>query len=118
MIQRGFFIGIALAIALVLLGWILIPTTSILSIAGALTILILYASFAYFVIPRWDRQNPAILRTASLLGLLAGVIFVSEILWEYIALPADNTRLGLIEFGGVFALYFLSALITAYRTQQ
>jgi hypothetical protein len=50
--------------------------------------------------------------------LAAGVIFMTEILWEYITLPADNSKLGLLEFGSVFALYFLSGLVVAYRTQH
>jgi hypothetical protein len=118
MIQKSFFVGIVLAIALVIFGWILTPNTSLLSIAGALIILILYGVCAFFAIPRLNRQNPAILHSASLFGLLAGVVFIGEILWEYVALPTDNTRLGLIEFGGVFVLYFLSTLFIAYRTQQ
>ncbi len=103
---------------LVLLGWILVPTTDILSIAGPLVILTVYSVLGYFGAPKLDRLNPQILRTASLFGVLAGVIFVSEVLWEYIALPADNTRAGLIEFGSVFGLYFLSGLVVAYRTRQ
>ncbi len=78
----------------------------------------IYATFAHFFAPRLDCYSPQILRTAGLFGVLAGVIFISEILWEYIALPADNSRLGWIEFGSVFALYFISPLIVAYRMQQ
>jgi hypothetical protein len=118
MIQRSFFIGIALASALVVLGWILTPTTNTISIAGALIILFIYALLAYFGAARLDLRNPQILHIAGIFGLIAGLIFLSEIIWEYIALPTDNTRLGLIKFGSVFALYFLSALVIAYRTQR
>ena len=118
MIQKSFFVGILLAIALVVLGWIRIPGTSLLSIAGAMIILMIYALLAYFGGPRLAGRNPQILSVAGIFGLIAGIIFISEILWEYIALPSDNTRLGLIEFGSVFALYFLSALVVAHRTRQ
>src|ERR1051325_5843449 len=111
MIQKSIFIGIGLAAALVLLGWILTPTTSILSVAGALIILIIYTLLAYFGVPRLAVRNPQILHTVSIFGLIAGLIFITEILVEYITLPVDNTRLGLIEFGCVFTLYFLSALV-------
>jgi len=118
MIRSSFLAGVGIGIVLVLLGWILVPTTDILSIAGPLVILIVYGVLGYIGAPKLDRLNPQILRTASLFGVLAGVIFVSEVLWEYIALPADNTRAGLIEFGSVFGLYFLSGLVVAYRTRQ
>src|SRR5689334_5495088 len=116
--QRSFFIGIVIAAVLVLLGWMLVPTISVLSVSGALSILIIYALLAHFGAPRVGVSNPQIFQVAGILGLVAGIIFISEILWEYIVLPADNTRLGLIEFGSVFALYFISALIVAYRHQR
>ncbi len=118
MIRSSFLIAVGIGFALVILGWVLTPSTSILSIAAGLLILVMYAALAYFIAPKLDRRNPQILRTAGLFGLLAGIVFVGEILWEYIALPTDNSRAGLIEFGSVFALYFLSALLIAYRTRQ
>lgn len=118
MIQKSFLAAVGIGLALVLLGWVLVPTTNILSIVGALLILIIYGMLGYFGIPRLDHRNHQILRVAGTFGLAAGIIFISEILWEYIALPADNTTLGLLEFGSVFALYSLSGMIVAFRIQQ
>ena len=59
--------------------------------------------------------HPEILHWTSLFGLLAGAVFVAEILLEYILLPKDNTNWGLIEFGGVFLIYFLSSVWASYH---
>jgi hypothetical protein len=56
-----------------------------------------------------------VLRLVGIFGLLAGALFAGEILLEYIFLPADNTGWGSIEFGGVFAIYFLTSVLAAYR---
>ncbi len=117
-IKNSFITAVGIGFALVMIGWILVPATSILSIVSALMILITYSVFGYFGTPRLARTNPDILHWAGVFGLFAGVIFISEILWEYITLPTDNTRLGLIEFGSVFSLYFLSGLVVVYRTHQ
>jgi hypothetical protein len=104
--------GILLGLILILLGWILIPTTSFLSLAATCLILVVYSLVSYFVFPR---VPPEMLRFVVIVGLLAGIIFAGEILLEYALLPSDNTRWGLLEFGGVFALYFLSGFWVAYR---
>ena len=117
-VRNSFVAGIGLGLALVLLGWMLVPTTSIASIAAALKILAIYGVLGYLGAPRLSRIHPQILPTAAIIGLLAGIIFTGEIAWEYIALPSNNTSAGPIEFGIVFALYFLSALIVTYRTGQ
>lgn len=109
------FLGILIGFALVILGWILIPTTDPLSIVAACLILCSYGLVNYFTLPR---IQPEILRWASIFGLVAGIIFVGEILLEYIILPKDNTIWGLIEFGSVFALYFFAGLWVSYRSVQ
>jgi hypothetical protein len=57
------------------------------------------------------------LRWAVTFGLLAGAVFAGEIILEYILLPADNSRFGLVEFGSVFALYFASGVVVALRSR-
>jgi hypothetical protein len=117
-LQTGFLVGVGLGLALIAFGWVLVPTTNLLGIGADLTILVIYGLLGGFCPPRLYRLNPQILRFAIGFGLFAGVIFVGEMLWEYLALPADNTGLGLLEFGSVFGLYLLAGLLAAQRTRQ
>lgn len=114
-VSKVFLSGILLGWILVVVGWILIPTTGILSIAGIGLILVLYGLVGYFVYPR---LQPEILRLVTAFGCLAGAILAGEILLEYALLPTDNTKWGLTEFGGVFAVYFLAGVWAAYRTKS
>jgi hypothetical protein len=59
---------------------------------------------------RLHRRDPDILRRATIFGLLGGAVFAGEIILEYILLPSDNSRYGMVEFGTVLLLYFASAL--------
>ena len=117
-LQRRFLAGTLIALFLVIFGWVLEPATSLLSIGAATAILVIYAGLVFVFSPRLYRRNPLILQAAIVFGLIAGVIFVSEILWEYLTLPADNTQLGYLEFGGVFFVYFLSSVLVAYRSRK
>jgi len=112
-LQKALLFGVLIGIALVLFGWILIPATNLLSVGAAGLILGVYGSLAYYGFSKIDTE---VLRWAGMFGLMAGVIFVGEILLEYIVLPKDNTTWGLIEFGSVFLIYFLSSLWASYRT--
>ena len=113
-----FLIGIAIGIALILLGWILVPTASGMSIAAGLVIFIIYGLNAWFNTSAIQRINPVILRISVVMGLLASVVYATEIILEYILLPDDNTTMELWDFGIVFMLYFLSGLIGNYRTNK
>ena len=117
-IVNFFLIGIAIGITLILLGWILVPTTSGMSIAAGLIIFIIYGLNAWFNASAIQRINPVILRISVVMGLLASVVYVTEIILEYILLPDDNTIMELWDFGIVFMLYFLSGLIGTYRTNK
>ena len=110
--QKSFPLGILIGFVLIVLGRILIPTTNPLSLGAAGLILGIYGLVYCFGLPR---SHPEILHWAGRFGLLAGAIFVGEILLEYILLPKDNTNWGLIEFGGVFLLYFLSSVWASYH---
>ena len=107
-----FLIGVLLGLILVFLGRLFVPATSFLSIAGACFILIAYGLIGVFVFPHIQSK---VLTPATIFGLFAGIIFASEILLEYALLPKDNSSWGIIEFGSVFVLYFLSGVWVAHR---
>ena len=111
-IRKSFILCVLLGLVLVILGWLLIPTTNPLSIAGACLVLVVYGLIGCFGFPRIRSE---ILSLVGVFGLLAGAIFAGEILLEYAILPKDNTSWGVIEFGCAFAVYFLSSLVVAYR---
>ena len=115
--KRGL-IGAAVGIVLVTIGWILAPTTSLLSKTAAYAILVIYGVIGYFVPPALERINPQILKYIALFGLPAGIVFTGEILLEYILLPASNISMGLVEFGTVFFVYFFAGLVAAYRANS
>jgi hypothetical protein len=120
-------LGALLGAALVAYGLLRFPTTltaspgALLGPLGALAMLALYG-VAGRVGPRWlaRHRSPAaravILNAALLGGLAAGLVFAAEILLEYLFLPADNSRMGAVEFGLVFLLLFASAFYAAWRT--
>ena len=113
--QKGFLWGVMLGLALVLLGRFLVPTTDLLSVGAACLVLIVYGLVGYFVSPKID---PDVLVLVGVFGLLAGAVFAGEILLEYVLLPKDNTGSGVIEFGSVLALFFISGLVAAYRSKR
>jgi hypothetical protein len=113
-LRTGLLAGLLIDAALVGYGKLVAPAISPISLAAPLVILLVYALLAVLVLPRLDRMHPRILKLALLFGLIAGAIFAGEIVLEYILLPADNTPYGLVEFGSVFTLYFLSGLAAAY----
>jgi hypothetical protein len=116
--RNVFLVGIAAGIALIILGWILTPAEKLTGVLAATAIIVEYGIVAWFAPQRVEKMRPAILPTAILLGVIAGLIFTIEIILEYILLPKDNTTFGLVEFGSVFFLYLLAGAITAYRTNS
>ena len=111
-IRNGFLACILLGLVLVLLGWRLVPTIGLLSLAGVSFILVAYALTAFFGFPRLRPEN---LHLAGQFGLLAGAIFATEIILEYVLLPSDNSSWGLIEYALVFAVIFGVGVALAYR---
>ena len=91
--------------------------TGVRSLIGVLGILVIYAVVGWFGPYLTERIDPHILRIGVLGGLLAGFVFASEVLLEYWLLPDDNTTMGVVEYGLVFALFFLVGLWVAYQTQ-
>ena len=115
-LQKSLLCGVVLALALIVVGRLLFPTTALISIAGSSTILLVYGWLAVIGPSRLYRRHADILSVAIRFGLLAGAVFAGEVLLEYVLLPADNTLFGLVEFGAVFSLYFAAAFVVARRT--
>ena len=112
MVKRGFLFAILAGFVLVLVGWGLYPQISLLGVVGVSLVLLAYAAAGYV---GFARIEPGLLRLASGFGLLAGLVYASEIILEYVLLPKDNSSWGLVEFGSVFGLFFLSALLVTAR---
>ena len=113
--RKSFLACVLLGLGLVILGWLLVPAASLLSVASACLVLVVYGLVGYF---GFRRIRPEILLPAGVFGLIAGAIFAGEILLEYALLPRDNTSWGGIEFGSVFAIYFLSSVVVGYRCKS
>ena len=111
-LRSAFLASLLVGLALVLLGWWLVPQVSLVSVGGVGLILLLYGVTGFFLFPR---LRPEVLPLVARSGLLAGAIFAAEILLEYAILPKDNTSWGAFEFGGVFAVYFFCSLVAATR---
>jgi hypothetical protein len=83
---------------------------------AASAILLAYGAMAALCPIRLHRRHPDILHWAVIFGLLAGAVFAGEIILEYILLPTNNSRYGMVEFGTVLFLYFASACVSALRS--
>jgi hypothetical protein len=114
----GFVLGAMATLLLVGYSWLRTPTTNVLSVAAATLVLVLYAAFGKWIVPRVARRNPAILDVAVRAGLLAGGLFVGEMLLESLLLPADNTVWGWVEFGAVFMVYAGASGWLTYRRHR
>jgi len=111
-------LGAILSVVLIVCGWPVVPSASILSIGAASIVAVAYGLVGIWGPAAAERADSRILRWAVPLGLLAGAVFAAEMLLEYVILPENNSTLGLIEFGLVFLLYFIAAIGVAYRTQK
>jgi hypothetical protein len=107
--------GILFTLGLVGYGRMLVPATNTLSVAGAALVLVVYAIIIWIAPDRIREKWPAILPACASFGVFAGFIFVSEVVLEYIFLPADNSRMGFVEFGLVFFIYALAAAFASNR---
>ena len=117
-LRTGLLVGVLIDAGLVGYGKLVAPSISLISLLAPLVIILAYVLLAVLALPMLDRFHPRKIKLALLLGLIAGVIFASEIILEYILLPADNTPYGWVEFGSVFFLYFLAGLIAAYASKS
>src|SRR5258708_2348293 len=109
-LRSGILLGVLIALCLVFYGFNHFPRTNLRSLAGAISVLLLYGMIGWKGTPFLMRQPPAVGKAAMIAGLLAGVVFL-----EYIVLPMDNTGFGLVEFGLVFAIYFTAGAYVACK---
>ncbi len=117
-VQKASITICALALVLVLLSGVIIPSDSPVSRAGGCLIVLFYALIALYGPARLARRNPALLSWTVLAGLVSGLVLGGEILLEYIVTPEDNTAFGLVEYGGFILLLFLVALFVGYQSGQ
>lgn len=115
LLQSILLIGIGLEIILYFYGYIITPGVKLLSILAVCLISLIYLIVVIFLLPKIERANHKILVVSSLFGSVAGFIFISETILEYVLLPKDNTLMGTIEFGSVFLLFFTSSLISSWN---
>jgi hypothetical protein len=114
-LRFGILLGVLIAVGLVLYGLSHFPSTSTRSLLGAIIILLLYGLIGWRGPAILFRQPPIVATVAISLGLFGGAVFAGEVILEYVVLPADNTRWGLVEFGLVFLVYFTAGLLVAWR---
>jgi hypothetical protein len=119
--QLGFAIAILSAALLVVYGIYRFPgvmqdPSSRSGLLGFILILVFFGVTAYFGPSILERRSPLALRMANRAGLLAGAIFILEMLLEIILLPAYNSAFGQIEYGLVLVIFFFTALDVARRT--
>jgi hypothetical protein len=114
-LRFAFGLGILCTLGLIGYGKLLIPATSDLSIAAAVLVVVIYAIITWIASRRIEEKWPTILGASAPFGILAGFIFVSEVLFEYISVPANNTQLGYVEFGLVMFVYALVGALAANR---
>jgi len=117
-LRKSLLLGVAVAVALVITGRVIVPATSLKSSIAALVILLAYGGMAALCPDRLYRRHPDILRGAMLFGLIAGAVFAAEIILEYILLPKDNSRYGMVEFGTVLTLYAVAGFVAGRRLKS
>jgi hypothetical protein len=106
--------GVLLATALVLYGKARFPETSLISVTAVLSVLSLYGVAGWLGQKRLIARPKPLARIVTYAGLVAGLIFATEITLEYVVLPANNTPFGWVEFGLVFTVYFGVGVLVAY----
>lgn len=99
---------------LVAAGWIVFPPTahapgSWLGLAADTCVLALYGVMGWKAAALTARKDPRILPAALVAGSLSGLIFLGEMVLEYLLLSGENTLYGILEFGAVLSVYFLTA---------
>jgi hypothetical protein len=121
--RRAILFGVFTVVLLLGYGLLRFPavltasSTGVRSLIGDFSILVIYTVVGLAGPAFAGRMNPQILRAGNLGGLLAGGVFAIEIVLEYWLLPTDNTSMGLVEYGLVLTLLFLTGLWVAYRTR-
>lgn len=121
--RRWLLLGTGLCLALIGFGYLRTPAAltepgGTLSLVGAAVTLLLYG-LAGWVGGSWLERSfgRGALRLGALGGLLAGLVYLATFLIEYFTTITgeQDGRLALVEFGSVFALFFLAGILAAGR---
>ncbi len=113
-----------LAALLASLGLVVFPAAlaewqiSLPGLAAVVIVLGVYALLGAWGAARLERIDPRLLRLALGFGFVAAAIYAAEIVLEYVLLPRDNTRYGLVEFGLVFLSYLTAGFTAALHTRR
>jgi hypothetical protein len=124
--RRGFLLGAALNLALILYGMVRFPTSWNLSLRGldgflATTgILAVYALIGWFGPPGLERRQPGILRDGARFGVAIGAFFASTMLVEYLVprTPEQNAWFAVAIFGTFFSLLVVAGFIGTRRKNR
>jgi len=114
------FLGLILVVVLLSYGVVSFPQAlhDPSGLIGVCVILISYGAALQFWFRILEDKYPHILRLGLRSGVFIGLIFIGEMLLEYILLPADNSKMGLWEYGAVLAVFFSVSLWAAYQTTR
>jgi hypothetical protein len=85
-------------------------------LTGDLVILITYGLAFQVWFSHLETRAPEVMQAGWQTGLVIGVVFVTEIVLEYVLAPSDNSLLGIVEYGCVFAIILLISAWIAYQT--
>jgi len=105
---------------LLLYGAIRFPTSlnSPLGLFADIAIVIIYGMVIWFWFPILEGRKTPAFYAGIRSGLAVGFIFTGEMILEYILLPDDNSKMGLIEYGLVLLSFFILALWITFQTGQ
>lgn len=112
-LARPFVLVCGLALILVGFGWLRHPHIAAVSVCAALLSVTLYSLAALLAFARLLPPRSHAVKFAWWGGLAAALVFCGEICLEYVLLPPDNTRFGLVEFGTVWLTYLIVAAAVA-----
>jgi hypothetical protein len=123
-VRRAWIFAAILAALLAGVGLLVFPAAlvewqgTLPGLAAVLIVLCAYALLGAWGATRLEGVDPRLLDLALGFGLVAAAIYAAEIVLEYVLLPRDNTRYGLVEFGLVFLSYLTAGFIAALQTRR
>jgi len=125
-IRYGIFSIIVINVILVVFGIVLVPTALTASKDGlsgliaSLMILLVYGIAVWFGLKPTELKHGKILQYSLFFGGIIGFLYGVEIVLEYIILPDSEliVKMGKIEFGMAFLLFFLSGLFIVFVSRK
>jgi hypothetical protein len=116
--KRYLYFGLILIVVLLIYGIFRFPTalSDFGGLVGDILILVVYSLLIRFWFSKLEQKTPQVIRFGSQSGLVIGIIFAGEMILEYILLPADNSKMGLVEYSSVFIIFFSISLWIVCQT--